>query len=159
MLARVIRKTLKRCWRGERGIAALELGLISPFLVLFLVGVVELGTTAYEVMQAQNAVEAGAVYAMHNGYNSDAITSGVEDATGNDEVTVSEIKQFCACVSEGDLTDIDIECSDTCNDGGSPSQYVRIEAQITHEPLFSIPRYGDWVRQYTFTKSALVRLY
>ncbi|MEJ2123553.1 MAG: pilus assembly protein [Alphaproteobacteria bacterium] len=155
MFARGIRKTWKRCWRGERGAAALELGLISPFLVMFMVGVVELGTTAYEVMQAQNAVEAGAIYAMHKGYNSEAITSIVENATGNDDVTALPPTQFCACPLESTLETV--QCTETCNDGGTPSQYVRIEAQITHEPLFSLPK--SWVKQYTFTKSALVRLY
>ncbi len=155
MFARGICKILKRCWRCERGIAALELGLMSPFLVLFMVGVVELGTTAYEVMQVQSAVEAGAVYAMHKGYDGEAITSAVENATGNDGITVKTLDQFCACPVVSDLETV--ECTDTCNDGSAPCQYVRIEAQITHTPLVSFS--ASWVKQYTFTKSALVRLY
>lgn len=155
MLARRIRKTLKRCWRGERGVAALELGLMSPFLVLFLVGAVELGTTAFEVMQAQNSVEAGVVYAMHNGFSETAITDAVEDATSNPNITALTPIQFCACPSGGTLETV--ECSDTCDEGGAPSQYVRIEAQITHEPLVLFS--ASWVKQYTFTKTALVRLY
>ncbi len=155
MSARYLRKTLRRCKHGERGAAALELGLMSPFLVMFMVGVVELGTTAYEVMQAQSAVEAGVVYAMHNGFNSEDITSTVQDATSNPNITALTPTQFCACPLEGGLETI--ECTNTCGDGGSPSSYVRIEAQITHTPLVSFP--ASWVQQKTFTKSALVRLY
>jgi hypothetical protein len=155
MLAHRIRKTWKRCWRGERGIAALELGLMSPFLVLFLVGVVELGTTAYEVMQVQNAAEVGAIYAVHNGFDdTDAIEAAVEDATGNDEITVSTPTQFCACPSASGLVTTD--CDSTCDDDDAPGQYVRIEVQFTHEPLLSIPL--NWVHQRPLTRTAIVRV-
>ena len=135
-----IRKTFGRCWRGERGVAALELGLMTPFLVLFLVGVVELGTAAYEAMQAQNAAEAGAIYAVHQGYDdTDAIEAAVEGATENDDVSAS-VEQFCACPSESGL--ITTDCDSACDDDNAPGQYVQIQAEVTHVALLSFPGFS-----------------
>ena len=79
--------------RSESGTAAIEFALFLPFLLLLLTGTVELGFSAYEAMQVNNAVEAGALYAAKNGWNSASIASatvagaviaaGIEHADGH----------------------------------------------------------------------------
>jgi Flp pilus assembly protein TadG len=145
-------KAWRRCWRGERGVAALELGLMTPFLVLSLVAVVELGTAAYEAMQVQNAAQVGAIYAAHNDYNTSAIQAAVENATGNDEISAT-VTQFCACPSAGGLVTTD--CDSTCDEDDTPGQYVQVSAEFTHEPLLSFPGFSV---PDTLTGTAIVRV-
>ena len=124
--------------RREAGTAALEFGLISPLLILFVVGAIEIGTTVYQGMQAQNAAEAGAVYASKYGVDADGISAAVVNASGSVGIVATPAPSlFCACPVTQGLNEID--CTSTCSDGGAPGYYLRVGAQIAHDPLISIP--------------------
>src|SRR5687768_2593828 len=84
--------------RGEAGLAALEFGLLAPFLVLLLVAATEIGSSVYQAMQAQNAAEAGAVYVSKHGFNVAGITSAVANATAAASIAATPApSQFCGC--------------------------------------------------------------
>jgi Flp pilus assembly pilin Flp len=141
--------------RGEAGIAALELGLMAPFLALMVVAAGEVGFTMIRGMQAQNAAEAGAVYASRNGLDLSGISSAVLNATSVPGLTATPAPtQFCGCPSTSGITEV--SCTATCSDDSAPGMYSRISAQITREPLLSIS--GLLVPQ-TVTGQAVVRIY
>lgn len=142
-------------WRRDAGTAALEFGLVSPLLVLFVVGAVEIGTSAYQGMQAQNAAEAGAVYASKHGADAAGISNAVVNATVAAEIAAMPTpSQFCACpVAEG--LDV-IDCASTCPEGDAPGYYIRIRAQIVHEPLISVP---GQTSPATLNGESVVRMY
>ena len=73
--------------------AAIEFALLSPLLVLLLIGLVEVGFASYEAMQAQNAAEAGALYAARHGWDSAGIQAAVVNATGSSDVTATPAPQ------------------------------------------------------------------
>jgi TadE-like protein len=140
---------------GEAGTAALEFGLMAPLLMLLVVGTVEVGTGAYQAMEAQNAAEAGAIYATKHGFDSAGITSAVASATAAAGISASPAPaQFCGCPDAAGLSEVD--CSALCTGGSAPGQYLRISASIAHEPLLSI---SGMVMPATFTGEAIVRMY
>ena len=140
---------------GEAGTAALEFGLLAPFLVLLVVGAVDVGTAAYQAMQAQNAAEAGAIYAARYGFNTAGISSAVANATEAAAISATPApSQFCGCPGASGITDT--SCSSTCTGGTAPGQYLRISARITHASLFSI---SSFIVPGTFTGEAIVRIY
>jgi Flp pilus assembly protein TadG len=140
---------------GDAGTAALEFGLTAPFMVLLMVGVVEIGTSMYQAMQAQNAAEAGAIYAAKHGFNATGISSAVANATQSAGITANPApSQFCGCPSAGGVTEVD--CASICTGGSAPGQYVRITARITHSPLVSFT--GVSVPA-AITGEAVVRIY
>jgi Flp pilus assembly protein TadG len=139
----------------NRGTAAIEFGLAAPFLVLMLVGVIEIGTAIYEGMQAQNAAEAGAIYASKHGLDTNGISSAVTNATAAAGITATPApSQFCGCPTAAGL--METQCSATCTGGGAPGQYVRISARITHDPLLS---FAGLVAPTAITGEAVLRMY
>ena len=146
---------LKLC-RNESGTAALELGLLAPFLVLATLVAAELGLGVYEGMQVQNAAEAGAVYVSKYGMNNTGIANAVVNSTGTPGITATPAPlQFCGCPTTSGITEM-ASCATTCSDGSNPGQYVRINAQITHQ---SVLQYTGFSVPITLTGEAVVRLY
>lgn len=140
---------------GEAGIAALEFGLMAPFLVLLLVAATELGSSIYQAMQTQNAAEAGAVYASKHGFNVAGISAAVASATTAAGIAATPApSQFCGCPIASGITEM--ACASTCADGTAPGQYMRINAQLTRTPLISL---SGLVIPGTLTGQAIVRAY
>lgn len=136
------------------GTAALEFALTVPFLLLFLMAVVELGFAMHETMQVYNSAEAGALYASKNGFDPAGISAAVVNATGTQGLTASPAPaQFCGCPQSSGV--IAVSCSTTCTGGTAPGQYVRIYAALPHTsilPAFALPL------PETLTAQAIVRL-
>ncbi len=96
-------------------------------------------------MQVQNAAEAGAQYAMVNGYNSTpastaAIEGAVRAATHLSGLTPSAPRQFCACPSVGGsgITEVN-PCGLSCSGGGTAAQYITVGAQASYAMVFTWP--------------------
>jgi Flp pilus assembly protein TadG len=121
-------------WRGiaaNAGSAAIEFAIIAPVLLILLAGLVEIGFATREAMQVQDAAEAGAGYAIRNGWNSAAISAAVVNATGATGVTASPAPaQFCGCPGAAGITTV--LCNATCTGGTTPGSYVRVSASIAH---------------------------
>lgn len=146
---------LRQLWRDKGGGAAIEFGLVAPFLSLLIVATVEIGTGIYQGMQAQNAAEAGAVYASKYGFDADGISNAVVAATEDAGIVASPSPtQFCGCPSSAGITVM--QCSSACPGDTAPGYYLRINAQITHDPLLSIP---GLAAPATITGEAVVRIY
>lgn len=141
--------------RREAGSAAIEFGLLAPFLVLLAVGTVEIGSSVYQAMQAQNAAKAGAVYASKYGFDPAGISNSVINATAAASITAMPAPvSFCGCPTATGISEA--SCSSACAEGGAPGQYLRISAQITHAPLLSF----SWpVIPATISGQAIVRMY
>ncbi len=125
--------------RNSEGTAAIEFALASPFFLVFLLGLIELGFGAYQAMQAQNAAEAGALYAAKYGYSSAGISAAVVNALGSGSgVTASPAPvQFCGCPGAAGVTAT--SCSSTCASGDPPGQYVQVNAALPHQTILSFP--------------------
>jgi Flp pilus assembly protein TadG len=98
-----------RSRRRQLGTAAIEFGLFIPVLLILLTGTAELGLLMYEGMQVNNAVEAGALYAATNGFDSAAITTAVTNAsvlpTGLNTLAATPApSQFCGCPTATGIT-------------------------------------------------------
>jgi Flp pilus assembly protein TadG len=140
---------------SQAGIAAIEFGLLAPFLVLLLVAATEIGSSIYQAMQAQNAAEAGAVYVSKHGFEVLGISNAVVNATTAAGITATPApSQFCGCPVVSGITEV--ACTVTCGDGSAPGQYVRINARVTHTPLISL---SSVIIPAAFTGQAIIRAY
>src|SRR5689334_11227415 len=70
-------------FRSESGQGLLEVALVTPLLLLLLLGVVDLGRYAYEAILVGNAARAGAGYGAQNPYTAGDPT-GICDAASDD---------------------------------------------------------------------------
>lgn len=122
--------------KNNEGTAAIEFGLLAPVLLILLVGLVEVGFSVRESMMVNEAVEAGASYATQYGWDSAGISSAVTSATAATGVTATPAPQtYCGCPTATGVTTT--LCTSTCTGGGSPGQYVRVDATIPHATILS----------------------
>jgi Flp pilus assembly protein TadG len=120
------------------GTAAIEFALVSPFFLVLLLGMVELGFGVYQAMEAWNAAEAGAIYAAKYGFSAAGISAAVVNAEASSGVTASPAPiLFCGCPSDAGVTTL--ACNSTCTGGITPSQYVQVNASIPHQTILAYP--------------------
>ena len=146
------------------GIAAVEFGLMAPMLLILLTGVGEIGIAAYQRMQVQAAVEAGALYAVKHPPASTSDTTGlnaigvaVTSGTASTGITASPAPtSFCGCPAAAGVVSQGTDCTTVCSlDSKAPGKYVLVNAAITHTtllPYLSLPLPA------TLTASSTVRV-
>ena len=139
---------IKRCqvaWRSESGQSLVEVALLLPFLVLMMLGVIELGRYAYIGILVGNAARAGAAYGIESLPQS-VDTVNISLAAQNDfqnngqnGLTVTS-SVSCGCDSGGSVT------SSACTGAGSGScasghwvVIVSVTASGTFNSLFNYP--------------------
>ena len=153
-----IRQSLRRFILGKEdgieGVAAIELAIIAPILLLLMICTIDLGFSIYRKMQVQHSAQAGAQYAMAHGFNASSISSAVTNATSFSGVSASPApSQFCGCASSTGVTNA--ACSSKCSGGSTAGTYVTVSAQGTYNTLFPYPLIPD---SFTFTAQATVRI-
>lgn len=135
-MARSLTKSDRILRPGEAGSAAIEFGLFVPFFVILLTGVVELGFASFGAMQVYNAVEAGALYATKNGWNSAGISSAITNSSNTAGIAASPAPtQFCGCPALSGV--ITATCGTTCSGGGAVGEYIRINATLTRTTILT----------------------
>jgi len=139
------------------GGAAIELGLVSPLLLMMLTGIVEIGIAGFQAMQVQEAVQAGAIYATRNGIsNLTAIGTAVVNATGTAGITATPAPfTFCGCPTTTGVVSQTTNCTTVCADSMAPGHYVTISAALPHSVLMP---YLDLPLPATMTASTTVRV-
>jgi Flp pilus assembly protein TadG len=138
--------------RPQSGQALLELALMLPFLLLLVVGVVEIGRYAYIGVLVANAAHAGAIYGAQSlGQSGDG--PGIQTAALNDfrdntgdtaNLTLTSVSSSysCGCDNGGAVTAgiCTGTGAATCAAGtGHPVVTLTVTATGTFNPLFSYP--------------------
>lgn len=136
-----------RC--GQSGSVAIEFGFSLLFLFPLVVGTVELGMAVYQTMQVNAAVEAGALYALANGWDTTGITSAVQNAFGatpTDQVTGVTASpaptHYCGCPNGSNVVNMGTvpPCTANCTNGNPQREYIEISAALTRTSV--IPNSG-----------------
>lgn len=129
--AHLTKQLAKAAYDDKTGIAAIEFAIIIPMLMLMFVGLVDLGIGVYRSMEVKNAAQAGAEYAVVNGFNASAISTAVTSATRYSSIAASPAPtQFCGCASNTGVTNA--TCGATCSNGFTAGTYVTVSAAATY---------------------------
>jgi hypothetical protein len=138
---------------NQKGTAAIEFGLFIPLLVIFVVGIIEIGLATHGAMQVQNAVEAGIVYAAKHGWDASGITDAILNASGTGGISASPAPSlFCGCPGSSGVSEI--SCAQKCASGTAPGEYIRVSAAVTRTSI--LPDSGLPLPA-TLTAEAIVR--
>jgi Flp pilus assembly protein TadG len=125
----------------DRGTSVLEMALLTPLLLLLLLGIIEIGRYAELSILVANAARAGVQYGAEN-LTTAADTNGMQNAAVNDSqgflnaanVTVAELCG-CSASSLGSTCPLSSPCSSPLY----PITYVQVTTQGTFNSLFSYP--------------------
>lgn len=133
----MITTLLQRFKRNDRGASAIEFAMISAFLSIVLLNVVDIAIFMLHKMEITGAVRAGAQYALVDSANASAslITAVVQDSTNLSGVNVVVDMDLCGC---SDGTTFACSSGTTCGAGttGRTSGYTDISADYTHTWIF-----------------------
>jgi Flp pilus assembly protein TadG len=139
-LVRVTR-CLGACRKGN---AAVEFALTMPLLVLLAFGAYDYGSAYVESVRLNGAARAGAQQSLYNSNTwedtNQAEQAALEEYAGHaltpEEVAAMSVsataETFCACTAGAT-----VDCGDTCPDGSSPGQFVRVS--MTRSVPLTIP--------------------
>jgi Flp pilus assembly protein TadG len=145
---------LRRAKDCTSGVAAIELAIIAPVLVVAVICTADLGLAVYRKMQVQNAARAGAEYALINGFTASSISNAVTQATSFSGISSSPAPfEFCGCASSTGI--ITASCSSTCTGGVVPGTYVTVSAQGTYTTIVQYPMIPN---SFTFAAQSTMRL-
>ncbi len=122
--------------RGIRGVATVEMAMILPVALLFLLGTIDFGRIYYEGITLASAARSGTSYgSLSVELSSDSMRIkqlGEEDSQDLSGVTVT-VEHFCECANGSQVS-----CETVCGEG-PPRVYVKVTAQKTFNTLFPYP--------------------
>lgn len=120
--------------RDRRGVSALELALLGPMLAFTLLATLDLGGALQQSLLLQQAVRAGALYAVQWPTDTTGITNAISAALPYGmSATVDTPTTSCTCWSSGGGV-VGDTCGTTCPSGSAQS-YLTLTASKTYSPL------------------------
>ena len=146
-------RRLARLLKDRSGAAAVEMGLVAPVLVIFLVCIVDLGMALYQWTVVEAAVSAGGQFAFLAGQNGTAAatiqtqTASVVQSASHSLLTASNVTvtvnngqpatNTCCLTSTGpgQRTWSCAATAPTCSDGSNPGLYIEIVGTYTLKPI------------------------
>ena len=121
---------------GVSGVATVEMALMLPFLLLTVIGIIDVSRAAFVGMAVANAASAGALYgAQGPGYAVD--TSAVlAAATADAQVSGMTISSstYCECSDGSTSTCLADDCG-----GSRRMDYIQVDTSADWVPIFNYP--------------------
>jgi Flp pilus assembly protein TadG len=132
-------------WRNQRGVAAVEFGLVSTVLALLLPAATDLALAIWANQQVGNAARAGSEYAAAHCWNGSTsavdstcatnVTTAATSATSR-SVTATPT-EFCGNDSASGVTQVCVlPCA--CTSGPTTGTYVSVTANTSYTPIVPV---------------------
>src|ERR1700677_3136360 len=123
---------------SQRGASIIEVALMTPFLLLLVIGVIDFGRAFYDGIELENAARAGAAYGAINPTDTAGmVTTAKSDAADISSVTATA-SYGCMC---SDGTSSSASCTPTPSWTSSARQvnYVQVNTSYTYTPFLPWP--------------------
>ena len=129
--------------RDDKGVAAMEFGLVAPILFFGLLSAVDLGMAINERMEVNHVMRAGAQAAINS--SDEATVLAIMAATAGQNMTPSidgngaaddlslTVNQFCACPG---ATETAVACTTICTGDVPTYIYYQIDGSKTYTGMF-----------------------
>lgn len=142
------------CLGDRRGVAAVELALLSPILIVLTTSIVDFGLAIHTRTQVQSAAQAGADYAMLHDFDVNKITNAVTSATTNSGIAASPPPvQACGCPSGTSIGAA--TCGAQCPNGDNAGTFVTVSTTGSYSTILPYPGIPA---SFTFTALTEVRI-
>lgn len=127
----------RRLARNDRGVVAIEFGIISSVLIIMLVMAVDLGMAMRHRSQMEGAVRAGLQEALNSSATLADVQNAVLTATDlpNESTPTATAERQCFCAGSADV----INCGTGSCGSADKQQYVEITLVQVHTWLLGFP--------------------
>ena len=135
---------MRRYFRDENGVGAIEFALIAPFASIVLLGTISGWAYYAQNSYMRDSVEVAGKYFLQGGTSQDTGLAIAKAAWTNkpDDGTVA-LNQSCICVGAA------AACGSVCSDGSIPEKYWTIEAsRVYKDPVFVDPIFPNGLPLY-----------
>jgi len=136
-------RTNRRNVKQHAGIMTVELAVITPLLMLMMVGAADFSRVFYNAVEVANASSTGALFGSGSTLKAatyDVITAIAEDDAADLEGVTVTPSVFCDCPGNTLGLAGAVSCVDaTCDGYGFPRVYSRVEVGQTFEPYINWP--------------------
>ena len=150
---------LKTMFAARGGVAAVEFAIVVPILLALLVPACDLGMGYLSETAGVGAAQAGAQYALANGFASTAIQNAVTGATSLTSISATPAPaESCGCPTGSSVAAANPAvppCTGKCPNGAQSGTYVTVSATAVYYPLIPYPTLGSSV---TLTAQSFVRI-
>ena len=151
---RIMIATFRELFRDCRAVSAVEFAITAPLLIGLLIPTADLGLAIAKNTQLHNAAQAGAQYALANGWDSAGIQTAVLNATKVSPITLNPApQQSCGCPTGSAITSA--TCGSACPDLSVAGTYVSVSAQTVYNPVVPYPLIGPSI---TLRASQIIRI-
>ena len=127
---------LRRLWRDDDGVSAVEFSLLAPFMVVGMFSTVDAGMAVYDKMMLTQVLRAGAHSAI--AAEDEAAVLAILQTTASDNFTVAgdtpapgelvlNVRSYCVCP---EATATEVACVTICTGGGLPNRFYDMDATI-----------------------------
>jgi Flp pilus assembly protein TadG len=150
--------SLKRFRRDQRGVAAVELAIVTPVLALSALCVGDLGRFALQKTWVAYAASAGAEYAVAHGFNATKIATAATSAAPVSGISISpDPSEFYGCAAATGVSSSTqgAICPSNTSTGGTAGKYVSVTATMPFSPMFGAAGISY---PSTLTATAVVRI-
>jgi len=149
----------------QRGAALIEFALVTPLLIMVLIGLIEVGRLAYFSIEVANAAHAGAQYGAISYKNAGGSGMGVaaqKDGQNGVAHLQTTADYVCACwnpstAAETPSTPTQAACGVPCSNGGHTVTYAQVSVTGTMHALFNYTALG-LPAQWAVTRVATMRV-
>jgi pilus assembly protein CpaE len=129
--------------RDDKGVAAMEFGLVAPILFFGLLSAIDIGLAVNERMEVNHVLRAGAEAAINKSDEDDVLA--IMAATASQNMTPSidgqggagdlnlTVDQFCACP---DATEVAVACSTICTGDVPTYVYYQLGGSKDYNSMF-----------------------
>ncbi len=119
-----------------RGVASVELALMLPFLLLLLIGIIDVARAAFVGIAVQNAASAGALYGAQGPSFADDTSAVLAAAAADAQVSGITVttSTFCECSDGTASTCLATDCA-----ANRRMDFVQVDTSADWIPLFSYP--------------------
>lgn len=149
----MFRRFFNRAARNTSGAAAIEFGVVVPLLVLMVTATIDIGFGVYRKIQLEGAAQAGAEWAIRNGFDANGISNAVTSATKASITASPSPVQFCGCATGSSVNPV--ACGTPCSGGALAGTYATVSAQLTYNTTLN---YSVVPSTYNFGAQSTVRL-
>ena len=121
--------SFRRLFQDSSGVAAIELAIGAPVLILGVLAMVDTGMSVATRMELDRNVRSGAQAAMSLNNDPDAIRTIVLASSGDLADVTVDVAMVCECSEEA------VSCTVPCDSGEAPSVYFDIAAERPFEGI------------------------